>query len=120
MPTLDPGNARGERAAENSELKTHDSLYNASMQRIVIAAAFLFFPVALQAQWLDFPTSGIPRTPDGKANMTAPAPRLPDGKPDFSGTWQPAIHPYRFDLIQDLKDETIFRPAAEAIYIERV
>jgi hypothetical protein len=90
------------------------------MQRIVTVAAFLLFPVALEAQWLDFPTPGIPRTADGKPNLTAPAPRLPDGKPDLSGMWQFAAHPYRFDLIRDLKDESIFRPAAEAIYMERV
>ena len=29
-------------------------------------------------------------------------------------------NPYRFDVIQDLKDEAIFRPAAEAIFMERV
>jgi hypothetical protein len=39
------------------------------------------------AQWLKYPTEGIPRTRDGKVNLTAPAPRLPDGKPDLSGIW---------------------------------
>src|ERR1700726_3368002 len=39
------------------------------------------------AQWLDYPTKGIPRLPDGKANLTAPAPKLPDGKPDLGGLW---------------------------------
>ena len=39
------------------------------------------------AQWLDYPTKGIPRTPDGKPNLSAPAPRTPDGKPDLSGIW---------------------------------
>src|SRR5438876_1969555 len=39
------------------------------------------------AQWLNYPTPGIPRTPDGKPNLSAPAPRTPDGKPDFSGIW---------------------------------
>jgi hypothetical protein len=39
------------------------------------------------AQWLDRPTPGIPRTPDGKPNLTAPAPRAPDGKPDIAGVW---------------------------------
>jgi hypothetical protein len=39
------------------------------------------------AQWLRYPTEGIPRTADGKPNLAAPAPRLPDGKPDLSGLW---------------------------------
>jgi len=74
----------------------------------------------LSAQWLDWRTPGIPRTSDGKPNLTAPAPRTPDGKPDFSGLWQPEVNPYRFDVIQDLKDETVFRPAAEAVFMDRV
>ena len=39
------------------------------------------------AQWLNYPTAGVPRTPDGKVNMTAPAPRLTNGRPDLSGLW---------------------------------
>jgi len=39
------------------------------------------------AQWLRYPSEGIPRTADGKPNLAAPAPRLPDGKPDLSGIW---------------------------------
>jgi len=39
------------------------------------------------AQWLRYPTDGIPRKADGTPNLTAPAPRLPDGKPDLSGIW---------------------------------
>ena len=39
------------------------------------------------AQWLNYPTAGVPKNPDGSANLTAPAPRMPDGKPDLSGTW---------------------------------
>jgi hypothetical protein len=42
--------------------------------------------VPLLAQW-NYPTAGVPRTPDGKPNLSAPAPRLADGKPDFSGIW---------------------------------
>ena len=40
-------------------------------------------PVA--AQWAKQPTPGIPRTTDGKANLTAPRPRAADGKTDLSG-----------------------------------
>ena len=40
-----------------------------------------------QAQWLNYPTPGSPRTKDGKPNLTARAPRTRDGKPDLSGVW---------------------------------
>ena len=39
------------------------------------------------AQWLHFPTEGLPKRADGKPDLTAPAPRLPDGRPDLSGLW---------------------------------
>lgn len=41
----------------------------------------------LVAQWLNYPTAGIPRLADGKPNLAAPAPRTPDGKPDLGGIW---------------------------------
>ena len=44
---------------------------------------------------------------------------MPDGKPDLSGLWKPELTPYRFDVIQDLKDEGIFRPAAQALFLKR-
>jgi hypothetical protein len=90
------------------------------MDRIAIAVALGLLPFPLCAQWLNLPTPGIPRTADGKPNLTAPAPRTPDGKPDLSGMWQPEVNPYRFDVIQDLKDEGIFRPEAEAVFLKRV
>jgi hypothetical protein len=51
------------------------------------AALIIAAPAVLFAQWPDYPTSGVPRNPDGKPNLTAPAPRTGDGKPDFSGMW---------------------------------
>src|SRR5438094_760670 len=42
----------------------------------------------LKAQWLERRTPGIPRTADGKPNLTAAAPRTADGKPDLAGLWE--------------------------------
>lgn len=54
--------------------------------RITIGATLLLCGPAV-AQWLNYPTPGVPRLPDGKPNLTAPAPRTADGKPDLSGIW---------------------------------
>jgi len=90
------------------------------MQRVALVVALALLPGSLFAQWLDLRTPGIPRTADGKPNLMAPAPRGPDGRPDVSGTWTPETNPYRFDLIVDPRDEHVFRPAAEAVFLERV
>lgn len=51
----------------------------------LIVLPMLMTPLA--AQWLSYPTPGIPRTAEGKPNLTAPAPRTSDGKPDLTGLW---------------------------------
>jgi len=73
------------------------------------------------AQWVKVPAAAIPRTPDGKPNLSAPAPRLPDGKPDLSGTWQPnGAGKYSTNLAADLPaDDVPFQPWARALYEER-
>lgn len=43
--------------------------------------------MAAHAQWLSHPASGIPRTEDGRPNLSAPTPHTADGKPDLSGVW---------------------------------
>jgi hypothetical protein len=50
---------------------------------IMLAGALTY----AHAQWPDYPGVRIPRTKDGKPNLTAPAPRL-NGKPDISGVWE--------------------------------
>ena len=54
-----------------------------------IAAISVVFAVSNSAgaQWINHPTPGIPRTADGKPDLTAPTPRASDGKPDLSGIW---------------------------------
>jgi hypothetical protein len=102
-------------------------------QRLFVLLAL--FPVAAHAQWLNFRTPGIPRTPDGKPDLSAPVPRAADGKPDLSGVWMHEIttveevkrlfghrfdtaiqtgalgmeigtqHKYEFDILLDFKPE---------------
>src|SRR5256886_5143819 len=54
-----------------------------SMVGIMLAGALTY----AHAQWVNYPDARIPRTKDGKPNLTAPAPRV-NGKPDVSGLWQ--------------------------------
>ena len=57
------------------------------MRRSSVVVVCLLLSASAQAQWLNFPTPGTPRTRDGKPNLSAPAPRAADGKPDLSGVW---------------------------------
>jgi hypothetical protein len=81
--------------------------------RIVILAAAISTPLA--AQWLNQPTIGIPRTPDGKPNLSAPAPRTPDGRPDLSGLWNKISPKYSRNIAADLKQEDIQPWARELV-----
>jgi hypothetical protein len=52
-----------------------------------LLALFALLATGAHAQWLNYPTPGVPRTPDGKPNLAAPVPRAANGKPDLSGVW---------------------------------
>lgn len=56
--------------------------------RTLVTAAFVTAQV-LSAQWVNYPTPGVPKKADGSPNLSAPAPRTADGKPDLSGLWAP-------------------------------
>jgi hypothetical protein len=106
---------------------------------ILLAATLL----CANAQWLNYPTSGTPRTRDGKPNVAAKAPRAPNGKPDLSGVWHIEFAPageierlfgpdtktyavpgddpttfskYSFNILADFKpEETPMRPETAAL-----
>ena len=84
-----------------------------------LAVVALLLSAAATAQWINYPTPGTPRLPDGKPDLLAPTPRTADGKPDLSGVWTGAGPLYRFNIAQDLEPEDI-QPWAEALFLQRV
>jgi hypothetical protein len=105
---------------------------------ITLAAA----PGLGHAQWLNHRTPGIPRTADGKPNLSAPAPRTAAGRPNLSGLWQTDSAPpallerlipgatngageeplsqYFIDIFSDFKPaEVPFRPSAAESFRQR-
>ena len=72
-----------------------------------------------QAQWLELPLPGTPRTPDGKANLNAPAPRTADGKPDLSGIWRAETNKYNANLVP-AGTEAPMLPGAAEVFKHRV
>src|SRR6187455_96609 len=88
------------------------------MKASLTAVLTVVLSAPLGAQWLNQPTPGIPRTPDGKPNLAAPAPRTPDGKPDLSGLWTKISPKYSRNIAADLKPEEI-QPWARALVEQR-
>ena len=74
------------------------------------------------AQWEPYPWKNVPRTPDGKVDLNAPARRTADGHPDLSGFWVPTLAvKHLLNLAADLKPgEVPLQPWAEAVYKERI
>jgi len=56
---------------------------------LAAAIALAVLPVVIPsvAQWPNYPAKAVPREPDGKVKLDAPAPKAADGHPDLSGIW---------------------------------
>jgi hypothetical protein len=102
---------------------------------------------ALSAQWLNYPTPGLPRLSNGKPDLAAKPPRASDGKPDLGGVWHvysepleekkrlfgpnigvlsvPGMGPdtvsnYAWSILLDFKPgEIVMTPEAQAIFDRR-
>ncbi len=120
---------------------------NLTMPWLRLSVVFAILSTGAQAQWLNYPTPGTPRTADGKPNLTAPAPRALDGKPDLSGVWMheltslaemkrlfgdrvgdvnvpgmevETVSKYGIDILSDFRAEaTLMRPEAAEIFRRR-
>jgi hypothetical protein len=109
---------------------------------VCILIALLAAPASMHAQWLNHRTADIPRTADGKPNLSAPAPRAADGRPNLSGLWQTLSAPpevlkrlipdatngageeplsqYFINIFFDFKpDQAPIRPAAAELFRQR-
>ena len=88
--------------------------------RLLACVSFaLIAGLALDAQWLKLPTPGLPRLPDGKPNLTAPAPRTTDGKPDLSGLWRnDGGDRYYNNIVADLQTSDV-APWAHSLFVKR-
>jgi hypothetical protein len=96
-----------------------------------IVCSVLAVPVA--AQWIRYPTAGVPRTRDGQPNLAARTPRTEDSKPDLSGVWQndgygpqnqegvgPTPRTVFFDLMYGMKGERPpYQPWAATLAAQR-
>jgi hypothetical protein len=67
-------------------LKGEANVHISSIRIAVLALVLL--SASIHAQWLNYPTPGVPRLRDGRPNLDARAPRTADGKPDLSGLWE--------------------------------
>jgi len=74
------------------------------------------------AQWDPYPWKNLPRTPDGKVDLTAATRRTADGKPDLSGFWMPVeAVKHLLNLAADLKPGDVpLQPWAEQLYKQRI
>src|SRR5436305_10866460 len=90
-----------------------------TMRNIVVGGVLVAATTAvLHAQWIRYPTPGIPHLADGTPNLFAPPPRVAADKPDLSGFWGPDTKRGFFDIAGG--EVTVpMQPNALALFQER-
>jgi hypothetical protein len=62
-------------------------LQTVALPAMIFALSLCPLSGRLSGQWINYPTAGVPKTPDGKPDLRAASPRTADGTPDLSGLW---------------------------------
>lgn len=76
--------------------------------------------VTAPAQWVNYPTAGIPRTANGSPDMNGKVPLAAGGHPDLSGVWEAEGQTYFFDLAAGLPpDAVVPTPWEQALQKQR-
>ena len=92
------------------------------MKTFAAAALAIALSTSTAAQWINYTAPGIPRLPDGRPNLAAPAPKTADGRPDLSGIWQAGRageYGLDYDVTKNLRPGDV-QPWAEALRLKRV
>jgi hypothetical protein len=97
-------------------------MFREVLKVLLICAAAICMAIGLasghaEAQWITRKTPGIPRTPDGKPDLTAPAPKQ-GNQPDFSVLWRISAMGYPNQVTTDLDAEDV-DPTAASLFNER-
>lgn len=79
--------------------------WSASKEAQIEERGFLAACVPAFAQWLNYPTPGIRRLPNGKPNLEAPAPKTAHGRPDLSGLYDIDNGRLFQDIAADIRPE---------------
>jgi hypothetical protein len=83
------------------------------MRRLIAVLVLLVSAAPLSAQWLSLPSPGIPRTADGRPDLSAPVPRSAAGRPQLEGLWRLRT------ISGDLFDESKLKDSTRALIRER-